>query len=128
MSDFDRQFEAHRPAFAEIESIVRAAGTYVRPSDDLRPSTLEAVRDACRQHRRGRRLVGLAFLVMLFAATGFPESLLTRHTSLAYVQSSELYRRAVESATDSRIGANWALYEVFSDLRREKAERLDRSN
>jgi len=110
--------------FEQLESIVRAAGGYVEPTDDLRPEVLEAARGACRQRRLGRRLCCWAVLVVLVSATGFPGFLFSSSPGLIAVQSSELQRRAALSVIENGTEANWALYEVFSELRRERSERF----
>jgi len=128
VSEFSRHDENRQPASAQLESIVRAAGGYIRPTDDLRPSTLEAARDACRQRRISRRFGGLAILVVLLAATGIPEFLFSSQRGKAFVRSSELHRRAAQNAVERGVGTNWALYEVFSELRREQADLLQHSD
>ncbi len=124
MSEFGYDFDHLQPDYARLESIVHAAGRYVQPTVDLRPNTLEAARNACRQRRTNIRFGGLAALVLLFAATGFPSFLLSPHLGSAFVQSSELHRRAANIAVKGGVGTNWALYEVFSELRREQADLL----
>lgn len=127
MSEFGQRQSRQHSAFAELESMVRAAGGYVHPTDDLRPNTLEAVRSAGRQRRTSCRLGALAGLVLLLAASGFPDFLLSARLGPAFVQSSELHRRAVQYSVEKGIGTNWALYEVFSEMRREQADLLHRS-
>ena len=46
MSEFGHDLEPRQPDFARLESIVRTAGGYIRPTDDLRPNTLEAAQAA----------------------------------------------------------------------------------
>ena len=127
MSEFGPDLDQWQPEFARLESIVRTAGGYVRPTDDLRPNTLEAVQDACLQRRTNFRFGGLAVFIVLLAATGFPGFLFSSHLGPAFVQSSELHRRAAENALQSSVGSHWALYEVFSQLRREQADLLNHS-
>ena len=118
----------HRtPELDRLESLVRAAGGYIEPSDNLRPSTLEAAREACRQQRTTRRLGGLALVVVVLAATGLPW-LRGSSGGGSFVGSDEMYRRASIASLDSSVGTHWALYEVFRDARLEKAERLNHAD
>jgi len=114
--------------FQQLEATVRAASGYVQPTDDLRPNALEAARDACRQRRTNRRLGGLAALVLLAASTGLPDILFSSYPSLIAVQSSDLHRIAARSVAENGVEANWALYEAFSELRREHSARLNPSD
>ncbi|NOY41094.1 MAG: hypothetical protein GXP26_04565 [Planctomycetes bacterium] len=126
MSEFSQEYE--QPAIEQLESIVRSASGYLQPTDDLRPNALEAARDACRQRRTNRRLGGLAILVLLVAATGFPDFLLSSYPGVAAVQSSELHRRAARSVAENGTETNWALYEAFTELRREHSALLNPSD
>ena len=128
VSEFGHDRESGQPAFAQLESMVRAAGRYVEPTDDLRPNVLEAAHEACRQRHMSRRLGGLAILVLLLAATGFSDFLRSSQLGPAFVQSSELHRRAAQSVVEGGVGTNWALYEAFSELRREQADLLNHTD
>lgn len=124
MPEFGNKFEQDHSDFAQLESIVQAAGGYVQPTVDLRPKTLEAARTACRQRRTNIRLGSLAVFVLFLAATGVPEFFFSSNLGPAFVQSSDLHHRATRSAVKGNVGTNWALYEVFSEFRREQAELL----
>jgi hypothetical protein len=128
VSEFGNDLDPLQADFARLESIVHAAGGYVHPTDDLRPNTLEAAQDACRQRRTNLRFGGLGLFVLLLAATGFPGFLLSSPLGPAFVPSSELHRRAALSVAEGSVGTNWALYEVFSELRGEQAELLHHSD
>jgi hypothetical protein len=123
VSEFNRQFDADAD-FAEVEMLLRSARGYLQPTEDLRPNTLEAARGACRQQHSTRRLGTLAVSAMILAATGFPESFVSTSLGPAFVQSSELQRRVAACAAGTADGMNWALYEVFSDIRHDHATRL----
>lgn len=121
MPEFDADFQ-------QLEAIVHAASGYVQPTDDLRPSALEAARDACRQRRTNRRLGGLAILVMLVAATGLPDILFSTYPEIVAVQSSDLHRLAARSVAENGTEANWALYEAFRELRHGHSAKLNPSD
>ena len=125
--DGDNQ-DGQTPDVDQLELLVRAASEYVRPSDDLRPSTLEAAREACLRRRTNKRMSGLTIAVLLVAATGLPTLLLAAYPSVAVVHSAELHNRAARSVVEDGIEANWALYEALSDLRREHSALLNSSD
>ena len=128
MSEFKDNNGVSKSSFNDLEAAVRDAGRYIRPTDDLRPSALEAAREAYKQQRRNRHLGTAAILMFLFAATGFPGTMLSSHSGLAYTGSAHLQHRALQTAAEPGIGTNWALYEVFSEVRQEQAEKLKHSN
>ncbi len=110
--------------FGQIEAIVRAAGGYVCPTDDLRPKALEAAKFASWQRRISLRLGGMALLVSLFNFTGLPEHFVPSRLGLGAIQSEELYRRAAQNVHEKGTSSHWALFEVFSEHRRNQAKRL----
>jgi|GEM_PF-1339488 len=111
-------------ACSPLESLVRAAGGYVQPTEDLRPRALEAAHAACRKHQASRRLGGLALMVLLAAVTGLPNFLLSIYPGLATAGSAELHHRAAQRVAEKDVETHWALYEAFYDLRREHAALL----
>ena len=115
-------------AFDQLELLVVAASEYVQPTDDLRPSTLEAAQEACLQKRTNTRLSGLIIGALLIAATGLPTFLLAAYPTLAVVHSADLHQRATRTVTENGTETNWALYEVMSDLRRERSVLLNSSD
>ena len=127
MSERRQNFEPPH-AFTQLESVVRAARGYVQPTEDLRPRTIEAAREASQLGRSRRRLASLTAIVLLLAATGFPGSMLSSNPDPAFTNSSELHRLAAKSAMKRGVGPNWALYEVFSKLRRDQADLLNHSD
>jgi len=114
-------------SFADVESMVRAAGGYVQPTDDLRPRTLEAARDKTSQRRAQRRIGGLAAMVVLLAVSGAPDfvrqTLVQSHLPMI-ASSHELHYRAARLASDSHFGSHWALVDVFVELRQDQARRF----
>ena len=120
---------AERPELewlGDVESLVRAAGDYVRPSDDLRPRVLENARTA-RQERQAQRWVGqlaaCALVCGLIAGALRPAipSAATRETAAAAL-GYRLFR-----STQPAIGtsdASWSMVDSFTELRRRQAELL----
>jgi hypothetical protein len=123
VSKFNPQFDADAD-FAEVERLLRSARGYLQPTEDLRPNTLEASRDACRQRHSTQRLGTLAACALFLAATGFPEAYISSSLGPAFIQSAELQRRVAACASSTADGMNWALYEVISDIRHDQATRL----
>ena len=113
-------------ALEQIESAIRAAGNYVRPSEDLRPRTLEAAREHCGDRRAEQKLGGFVIAVLLLVmisppAVRFLDVLRSQSTSPS---ARQLQDRGLEYATDPRIGSNFGLTEAFTQLRRLQADRL----
>jgi len=116
-----------RGSFADIESMVRAAGHYVEPTDDLRPRTIEAARERCSQQRVNRWIGGLALAFALLLVSGVPDFVRSSldqasDNSPLLATSHELHMRAAQRSLDSRVGPHWAFYEVFVELRHEQAQ------
>ena len=124
MSPLDNNSASGPADFSWLESTVRGAGEYIQPDDDLRPASLEAARSALKERRLNRRLGSIVLLVLFFVGTGFPGLLLDSRSGPTFVQSSQLHRRAAQLAVSSDIGASWALYEVYSEIRRDQADRF----
>lgn len=109
----------------DLEAMVRAAGGYVRPSDNLRPRTLEAAREHRAVVRRRRRLasIGLAAATLWWAATMRPagESE-TKAPPLAAADVWQLGESAQQQAAQAGAGPAWALADVFGALRVRQSE------
>lgn len=107
--------------FDDVEALVRAAGNYVRPSDDLRPRVLEAARAESRERRTQRRMWQLALVVTLLglfttaerarwkAAAAAPGILVEAATLVGSPESGE---------------SGWGLVDSFTELRRRHAAML----
>lgn len=110
------------PSLPELEAMIRSAGGYVQPTDDLRPRTLEAAgeKDA---RRHGRRIVVcLASLLLLLPVVGvlaLPASPPPRG-----VTEAELHRQAKVLAMHRGVDHGWGLFQAFVSLRREQARQL----
>jgi hypothetical protein len=106
----------------DMEALVRAAGSYVRPSEELRPRVLEAAQIECRELRVQRRSWQAALLVTLAAMV---ISLATRSywQAAAPLSASLLPTPAdVRSAEGGTTG--WSTVESFTELRRRQAALL----
>ena len=116
-------------SFEQIEAAIRAAGDYIRPSEDLRPRTLEAAREDCGLRRAEQKLAALAIVALMLVTVASPVvhyiDALRRQTSAP--SASELQLQGLRYASDPRIGPNWGLAEAFTQLRRVQADRLGRS-
>jgi hypothetical protein len=135
MSNFDgNMFESardrrEREMFAPIESLVRAAGGYVRPSDDLRPSTLEAARHSRSNRRWNYRISGLACAVLLLAVCNIPGRFTPTpgEGTVAEATVTEEYELRQQSAKSLGFGFNpaWAWYEAFLELRSKQSKLIN---
>jgi hypothetical protein len=109
--------------------MIRAAGQYVRATDDLRPRVLEAAR-VQRGERWAQRCicrVGMFTLLLAFFTAadrhgiGFPQS----HPTGALMAGGfdELISPAASAAPRSGDG-DWRMIEAFTELRRQQAQVL----
>ena len=128
MSD-PRSFHSPEQGRAEIESMIRAARNYVRPSDDLRPKVLEAAREHCSDRRAEQKLGSFAIAVLVLVLISSPAiryAILLQPT-VAKRSADEVQHLAAELASQREIGSHWALAEAFSQVRHLQASRLGRS-
>jgi hypothetical protein len=114
---------------AAIEAMVRHAGRYIRPSDDLRPRVLEAAKEYCGDRRAERRLGNLWFalaLLLVFVLPAIHQYAIIQSDASIHA-AGEVERRAEELASHPEIGVHWSLAEAFSQWRTLTASRLGAS-
>lgn len=113
---------------ARLEQAILAAGTYVRPSDDLRPRTIEAAKELCSNHRLVRRIIVLGLAAMLLMMLGVPVTETMRQRSLGAMSptSAEMERQAIQYSREAGVTPDWGLSQMFDDLRHFQAGRLGR--
>jgi len=105
----------------DVEALVRAAGNYVRPSDDLRPRVLETARAESHERWAQRQIWQVALVVALLGV--YSSSVRSRlevaapPTGFAF-ETGEFAQRA-EAANDG-----WKMVESFTALRRQHAAML----
>jgi hypothetical protein len=108
-----------RDDWSDVESLIRAAGNYVRPSEELRPRVLEATRAELGERRAQRRIrhvaIAIGLLGMFFAVAG---NRITPTFSHGMLQESPQVRSADGG------GAGWSIVEAFTDLRQRQAALL----
>ncbi len=125
-SNRDRQ---ERAMFAPIEAMVRAAGGYMRLSDDLRPSTLEAARDSHSKRRWSYRLAGVAAAVMLLAVCNVPGRFSSPLSESAVAPTIVMHELEVRHQAAKGLGFNfspaWAWYEAFMEVRNQQDRRVN---
>jgi hypothetical protein len=111
-----------------IESIIRAAGQYVQPSEDLRPRTLEAAREQCGDRRAERHLGNFVIAMMVLVLVGSPIVSLIKfaQSSSSSVSATEMEQKALIYAAQPGVGTNWGLSEAFTQMRDVQASQLGR--
>ena len=132
MSEFHHHEEQCNFGFEPLESIVQAAGSYVHPTDDLRPKTLEAARSAKRQRQRNFQIGAIVVGIVFMALTGLPGNLLNwgppkAVTTLQAVRHYDLHKQASLRILQAGLDPSWAFYEAFIQLRSHQAELFDES-
>lgn len=126
MSDTYRSDESREA----IESMIRAAGQYVQPTEDLRPRTLEAARQYCGDRRAEQKLGSLAIAVLLLVSISSPAIRYAEmlQSTASGPSAAEMHHRAIAFETRPDVGSHWGLTEAFTELRRNQASRLGRAN
>lgn len=116
--------------FSALESQIRAAGRYVRASDDLRPAVIEAARsERSASHGAASLAVctGAAVLITWLAAGLSHRADVQRRQTAATIEQADVWqldatvRERIETAD---VGANWSLADVLSTVRVRQAELL----
>lgn len=120
MIDLDRH------EWDDVEDLVRQAGGYVRPSDELRPRVIEAARAESSERRAQRRIwqaaLALAVWGIISTATAGPLSTDSPFSAGMLHAQAELRQADMHQA---EIGAaGWGMVESFTDLRRRQADLL----
>ena len=109
-----------------VEMLVRAAGAYVRPSEELRPRVLEAARAESIQRSVRRRILQatLALGLLLGVASGMGGGELAAFSAgtLRRAEAKSADSGAYSSAEGSVVG--WGMVESFTELRRRQADLL----
>jgi hypothetical protein len=127
VAEFCDGFEAMRDDFQEIEATVKAAGSYVRASDDLRPRVLETARMQRGERRAQRSLRRAAFLFAALTMTS--ATVRTEFDAPAGIHragwlAGDAGAPFWDAAEVASHGGNfsWNLVESFTQLRRRQAE------
>ncbi len=117
------RLHGHEPP-DELESLLLAAGNYVRPSDDLRPRVLELARTERQERRMQRNLARMAAAVFLMVMV------ISAYRQPANAAASQLFSPAMEAvsleaeASARRHDPSWETVESFTDIRRWQASLL----
>ena len=102
--------------------MVYAARNYVRPSDELRPSTLEIAREMMADKMAQRKLASVVAVIGCMLLIGIPIASRLGEVSVPRRPSSgEIQVKATSLANDPSVGANWAVVEAFTRMRQVQA-------
>ncbi len=101
--------------FAQLEKLVFAAGKYVVPSDNHRPATLEAARDACDEKRYTRHvgLAALTFVASWILCWPMAPAVNMWHEKVTAPSSADIEQSLLESDAPTHGSRDWRLVEVF---------------
>ena len=113
----------------DVEALVKAAGQYVRASDDLRPRVLEAARMCCGEQRAQRCLRHVAAFTCLLALfnVALRQPFHDEPSRANEMLMAAGFHEAVSptSATSIRNGdGDWRMIDAFTKLRRQQAQLL----
>lgn len=105
--------------WSDMEALVRAAGGYVRPSEELRPRVLETARAEAGEHQAQRRIWQVALAIALL---GLLSSAATTRWDVASPLPGVLHVQTV--GQQAGVDSGWSMVESFTDLRRRQAALL----
>lgn len=109
----------HDADWSDMEALVREAGGYVRPSEELRPRVLETARAEAGEHQARRRIWQVALAIALL---GLLSSAATTRWDLASPLPGVLHLQPAGQQAGGDAG--WSMVESFTDLRRRQAALL----
>jgi hypothetical protein len=112
-----------------VEAMVRAAGPYVRASDDLRPRVLEAARFQRGEQWARRCIRHVAVFTMLmafFTAADQPglDGRRSRPTAMLAAAGFDEFLTPATTVTPRSGDGDWRMIEAFTELRRQQAQML----
>jgi hypothetical protein len=110
-----------REQWDDVESLVRAAGNYVRPSDDLRPRVLETARAESHERWAQRQIWQVALVVALL---GVCSTSVRSRMEVAAPPSGIAFERGAIARRAESGEDGWKMVESFTDLRRQHAAML----
>jgi hypothetical protein len=122
------ELSAFDEPLVELESLLRMAGNYVQPSEDLRPRILEASR-CYQQERKVRHRIGWGVVCIILLSVALTWDRYGRLGDLVG-ESEELAAADVEAllvpdeAEPRGDAFGWYAVESFTALRRRHAEQL----
>jgi len=113
----------------DVEALVRAAGEYVRASDDLRPRVLEAARLQSGEQRAKRCLRHVAVFVLLLASFNVAgwhalDDQRSRPNPLLVAAGFHEVLAPTLSAPIRSGDGDWRMIDAFTELRRQQAQLL----
>lgn len=117
-------------AISNLESLIRSAGNYVVPSDDLRPSIIEAAKIMERDRIRDKKVLRIAAIMFAVSMVGFmmTDRLIAWHARVASRMVIDAERREIERSRQYRGFMAWNMFETVREIRNEQAVRLGQSN
>ena len=118
--------EHRREARSPIEEAIFAAGSYVVPSENLRPRTLEAARELVQDRQRIRKIEGYLVLLLAFGAITMPlaNRLKAWQDSHRSPTSAEIQERLLKLSHQSPDDRHWGTYEAYREIRNGQATRF----
>lgn len=106
----------------QIELMVAAAKSYVKPSDNLRPRVMDTVRSRRRIVMNSRRIFQVSVIVMLGVLLTIPvqQRLEAWRKNAAGPSNQELERQAQAYAEQPTVGHNWGMVEAYRNLKQQQ--------
>ncbi len=111
---------------SELEQSIHSAGRYVVPSDNHRPSTLEAARRWSQDRRIERRIGKWLLAISLFCGIGSVaiQFMMWNSSSRSISKSQEIESRAAEISRSGHVSYQMGIAEAYSESRIEQAKQF----
>ena len=111
----------------QLEAVIRRAGRWVQPSEDLRPKVLEAARERTVRTRARRRLFATAAAILVAVGASLSGHWLVANSGRqpwGYLAAVEVQRSAVQRSLAIRVDPIWTLIDIFREQRHHQAMQL----
>ena len=129
---YDCGFPLDDDSLEGVEAIVRAAGEYVRASNDLRPRVLEGARLRCGEQwaQRCIRLVVMCIVLLVCFTAADQKRFETRRSYSTAILAASGFNELdapIDSASFRSGDGDWRMLDAFTELRRQQAQLLRRA-
>ena len=112
--------------FNDLELAIKAAGTCVHPSDDLRPRTIEVARhEGVLRRGKSRSLYATAAMLLLPVFITASCTVMFGSNRISGVTAQQLQERSEAAIIQGNVTPYWAMVEAFLGMRQDQAKKFN---